>query len=661
MAKQIRDLHILLIEDNDGDAELLRAYLEDLPGKRFHVHHVKTLAEAGARLPDDSVDLIVLDLDLPDSSGLHTIEHIHEVAPRTPVVVLSGVADEELGQRAIQVGAQDFLHKNSLGPYTLARSLRYATERGRLQAQLRAIVANNPDAILVVDHEGSITFVNKAAEALFGRERGSMTGERFGYPIDGQGMSEISLERSGKDTRAAEMHVAPIEWEGASAWLATIRDVTDRKRAEELQQRLYHADRLASIGQLASGVAHEINNPTCFIQGNLSVLQEHLCAVESAVRRHQMAGLGLPETADLAYEFDPEEPSYAKRRHVRATTVDGEDDLESVIREMHKMLSENLAGVDRIARIVKGLSTFSRVERDVVEEVDVNEVVQVACNMTENEIRHRALLQQTRGRVPKILADRSKLVQVLTNLMINAAHAIEPGAAERNRIEVSTWAGDESVHIAVEDTGCGIPAELLDRIFTPFFTTKERGTGTGLGLALSSDIIKHHQGELRVQSTVGKGTRFEIVLPRETGMRASDQTAESPPRPRPSARARVLIVDDEPLLLRTFNRMLRRNHEVLLAEGGLEAITILSDQPDFDVIICDLMMPGMDGIRFHQTVGERWPALQARILYCSGGAFTREAKEFVNSLDHKDRVIEKPVRKASLLERIEWLLNHLNG
>ncbi|HWN69893.1 MAG TPA: response regulator [Haliangium sp.] len=631
------ELHLLLIEDNASDADLFLELLDDVHGQRLRISHVTSLEQALGRLAQaHDVDLIVLDLILPDAEGIVPIERIHRVAPRVPIVVLSGIADEELGQRAIQAGAQDFLHKNDLHAASLARSLRYATERARLQNQFRALVERNADALVVIDSGGVVTYLNHAAELLFGRAHHEMKGRPFGFPMAAGAISELQIEQPDAEPRAAEMRVAPITWEGHAAWLASIRDVTDRKRAEELQRRLHHADRLASIGQLASGVAHEINNPAGFILGNLEVLDEHLLMVERACSRIAHAAHARDLTA------------IARLR----------SDLDTVLREMHGMLADSMAGVERIARIVKTLSTFARIDHGEIERVDLNEIIETACKITYNEIRHRAILDRDLGAVPRIVADPGKLIQVFTNLLINAAQSIAPGAAESNRVRVDTRHREGQIVIRIEDTGCGIPAENLERIFEPFFTTKTRGLGTGLGLPLSSDIVRKHGGHMRVSSTVGQGTVFEIVLPTETGMAIPappPQPVQAPPAQ--GRRARVLVIDDEAMLLDTFQRMLRRDHDVVLVEGGTRALAEIERDSAFDAVICDLMMPDLDGIQLYRILCERWPALRSRIIFCSGGAFAADSREFLERARGEHVIIEKPVKRDQVLAAVRRVLD----
>ena len=633
------ELHLLLIEDNASDADLFIEHLDDVHGPRLRISHATSLEQALTRLaqaPD--IDLIVLDLILPDAEGIVPIERIHRVAPRVPIVVLSGIADEALGQRAIAAGAQDFLHKNDFHAGSLARSLRYATERARLQNQFRALVEHNADALVVIDAGGVVTYLNQAAEILFGRAHHEMKGRPFGYPMTAGAISELDIAQPGAEPRAAEMRVAPITWEGHTAWLASIRDITDRKRAEELQRRLHHADRLASIGQLASGVAHEINNPAGFILGNLEVLDEHLAMVERACSRI----------------------AHAAHAHDLLAIARLRGDLDTVLRETHGMLADSMAGVERIARIVKTLSSFARIDHGEIERVDLNEIVETACKITYNEIRHRAALDKDLAPIPHIVADAGKLVQVFTNLLINAAQSIATGAAESNRVRVTTRLRDGHIVVCIEDTGCGIPAENLERIFEPFFTTKIRGLGTGLGLPLSSDIIRKHGGHMQVSSTVSLGTVFEIMLPTETGKVVSPPPAPATPAPvaRPGARrARVLVIDDESMLLDTFHRMLRREHDVVMVEGGTRAVAELERDPGFDVVICDLMMPDLDGMQLYRILCERWPALRPRVIFCSGGAFAADAREFLERARDQHIVIEKPVKRDDVLAAVRRVLD----
>lgn len=602
-------LRTLLVEDNPGDVELV---MDRLEGSVVEIMHVERLDEAMKKLDDESFDAVLLDLGLPDSKGIGGVRKLLRAHPDLVIVVHTGVKDEAMGTAAVQAGAQDFLSKGSYNAAGLLKALSYAVERSRWQRQLRELVEKNVDAMVVMSVDGGfVQHVNRAAEKLFGRPAHELIGRTFPYPIENQSTSEIEIPLPGepRESRFAQMRIAQIEWSGSRAYLASLRDITDLRRAQELERRLLHADRLASIGQLAAGVAHEINNPSTFIHSNLELLTD---AVEELLSSH-------PE-------------------------------LTERLREMKEMLSDSLAGAIRISGIVRDLSSFSRIERDDVGDVNVNDVVEVACSIAHNEIRHRAKLIKRLGEVPLIAADRPKLIQVVINLLVNAAQAIESGNAEQNSVTVTTFVRDSCIVIAVEDTGCGIPAHQVRRIFEPFFTTKDREVGTGLGLSISAETVRRHRGELEVTSVRGEGTRFEIVLPEDTGL--SSDVPQSPAREGGEViltrrRARILLIDDEALLRKAVRRILEPAHTVVEAPTGRDALILLSASESFDVIICDLMMPELDGPSFYERVGALHPRLLDRLVFLTGGAFTPRAKEFVASAS--PLVLEKPISSKELL------------
>jgi CheY-like chemotaxis protein len=223
-------------------------------------------------------------------------------------------------------------------------------------------------------------------------------------------------------------------------------------------------------------------------------------------------------------------------------------------------------------------------------------------------------------------------------------------------LSVRTSEVDGRALIVVEDTGPGIPEELHDRVFEPFFTTKARHEGTGLGLALSAEIVRQHGGHLTFESDPGRGTAFHIWLPLSSQSRPAVAVNASAPAPAEVPQhARILVVDDERMLLRAFHRTLSGQHDVVLAEGGAEALSVLSQDQDFDVILCDLMMPETDGIHVYQWMCANAPALVPRVIFVSGGAFTDRTQAFV-SVTARD-VLEKPVSSARLREAIQGLCN----
>jgi len=380
-----------------------------------------------------------------------------------------------------------------------------------------------------------------------------------------------------------------------------------------------HSDRLASIGQLAAGVAHEVNNPATFVIANLHFLKETL---------EELPAANL-----------------------------GSDDYQAALKDIGELVDENLKGMERIVKIVRNLRVFSRIDNDDLEPVNLNEVLNSVCDMTATETRHRASLIREFADLPTIVGDQSKLVQVFTNLLVNASQAIEPGHADKNQIRVSSFLSDDKVHVVIRDTGCGMPQEVQRRIFEPFFTTKPRDTGTGLGLPLSAEIIRQHGGEIVVRSEPGVGSTFTVSLAIDGGRPLPERPKLVSTRPPSFARRRLLLIDDEPPVLLALKRMLKSTHDVVTAEGGDRGIEILRDDQRFDVLLFDLMMPVVDGIAVYRFLEKEAPHLVSKVIFLSGGAFSAEAKAFIAADDVT--CIEKPVDQHTLLAAIERVSENL--
>lgn len=540
---------VLLIEDDPVDTRLVGRQLRG--GSRseaFELKHAKT-TERGLELLDATkIDVVLLDLGLADGEGTSALRAFRSAAPGVPIVVLTGVDDDDLGALAVRDGAQDYLVKGKVTATSLRRCIRYAIER---------------------------------------------------------------------------------------------------KSSERLRERLHRADRLASIGQLAAGVAHEVNNPAAFLLANTSLLQDHAAWLERMVK-------SLPDAL---------QPQIGQAGAHALSVYLREHHVLDRLHEQREMLSDNLDGLHRIQSIVRALGSFSRIDKDEVQWVDINDIVRDACALTRNETRHRATVETQLGAVPYVAAHQARLSQVLVNLLVNAAHAIEEGTSATNKILVTTRfveATSELV-IEVEDTGGGIRPEHLDRLFEPFFTTKPRGHGTGLGLSLCLDTIRAHSGHVDVESEVGVGTRFSLRLPEDTGLvpQAMDQPASAGAEPTAPSRGRVLVVDDEAPLRRALERVLKRHHEVVLRESADQALRLLDEDQGFDVILCDLMMPEIDGAEFYQELSLRHSKLVGRTLFISGGAVTTRIQNFVSSPGVT--VLDKPINRDELLAAVRGVMTRSPG
>ncbi len=368
------------------------------------------------------------------------------------------------------------------------------------------------------------------------------------------------------------------------------------RRAEErqdMQARLAFADRMASVGTLTAGVAHELNNPLMYVLSNLYLTREEI------------------DSRD--------EPTWLERAR--------------------QQLDEAIHGAVRMQNIVRDLKTFSRVDDEQCANVDVQSVLESSINICWNEIRHRATLERDFSETPPVDANESRLGQAFLNLLINAAQAMPEREVSANRITARTYTDERGwAVIEVADNGTGIEPGRMSRVFDPFFTTKDVSEGTGLGLSICRNIIGEAGGTIDVQSELDHGTTFVVRLPASTRRHVSHPT-QATPAVTPGARARVLVVDDEPLVGRSIRRALR-GHQVEVFSSGEEAIARLSSDEPFDIVFCDLMMPGVSGMEVFRRVSEQRPEIASRFVFMTGGAFTQQAREFLE--ETPSVCLEKP-------------------
>ncbi len=375
--------------------------------------------------------------------------------------------------------------------------------------------------------------------------------------------------------------------------LTVVQDVTAQTMAQA-QVRL--TERLHSLSTMAAGVAHEINNPLSFVMANLNFIGEMLNQ------------LGPQPGTDME--------------------------------EMSAAVAEALEGADRVRKIVSSMTPFGRTEEHHRAECDVTRVVQASLNLMRNDLRHRARVLTDLKPMPPVYANEARLSQVVLNLLANAAQAIPDGHASSNEVRVSTRVEDGHAIITIQDTGVGIAPDVLPRIFDPFFTTRPAGEGMGLGLFLSRGIVKESGGDLEAESSFGNGAKFTVKLP------FASVAAQPAPNALPPRRLKVLVVDDEPAILRSVQRLLGRHHDIVMAKSGLEAIGFLA-AADFDVVLCDLMMPALSGI----DLWERLTADQRKhVVFMTGGTFTERAEEFIAT--NAPEVMMKPFTPRDLEEML---------
>jgi signal transduction histidine kinase len=285
--------------------------------------------------------------------------------------------------------------------------------------------------------------------------------------------------------------------------------------SKETQLQLLQSDKMASIGRLAAGVAHEINNPTGFVNSNLKTLADYATAVIRMVKEYQ----GLSEALN---EMVPREkglaPIAAQLRQIAGT--EAEVDIQYILGDITGLIKESQEGMERIKKIVQDLKDFAHPGEQEGKIVNVNQCLDSTLNVVWNELKYKAKVVKEYGEVPLLFCYPQKLNQVFMNILVNAAQAIP----KQGEIKIKTQVVDGWAEIQISDTGVGIPPENLDKLFTPFFTTKEVGQGTGLGLNVSYNIIKEHKGTIGVKSEVDKGSTFTIRIPlkQKNGSLAAD-------------------------------------------------------------------------------------------------------------------------------------------
>jgi PAS domain S-box-containing protein len=459
---------------------------------------------------------------------------------------------------------------------------------------------------LAVHDDGIIVDCNQALAKMFGYEQAELVG-KSAMLLGAPETRALVTERMRSDSRepyealglrkdgtkfAGEIRGGPIHYQGRTLRVTAIRDISEQKKLEA-QFRL--SEQMVSMGSVAAGVAHEINNPLTYVLGNLQLLARHLGAVEA--------------------ELGP----------ARSET-------------MKKCIDEALDGTERVRAIVRDLRSFTRPSAQEQTVVDLRQVLETSVRIVGNEVRHKARLVRHYGELPLIEANELRLAQVFINLLVNAAQALDEGAAARNEIRLVTLTDARGwAVVEVQDSGRGIPADVRGRVFEPFFTTKP-GRGTGLGLSISRTIVCDLGGEIAVESGVPKGAVFRVAFP---PARRELQAAPALQVPAPPALQRVLVVDDEPRVGLMFKRLLDRDYQVATTTNIDDALAMIAGGRTFDAVVCDLMMPEGTGMDLHARLLELDPRLARRMLFVTGGAFTPATEEFLRRPEI--RSLEKPI------------------
>jgi PAS domain S-box-containing protein len=575
---------ILVVDD---EATILQVITQAMEFKGYAVRPATEAQEALRLFREEGdFDVVITDLVLPGISGIELLDEFKKLDPTCEVLVLTGFGSSDKAVEALRRGAYDYLKKpTNIDELFIAvekaiekkkltlENLNYRMRLERLveersqellktQKFLHSVLEASTEYFIVAsDAEGKISLFNSGAERLFGYQREEVRGKKAILFFSGKEDGNLShqgsplLEKSMIDeahnvvTRegreiTVSLTIMPILSEGGQTagyiWMG--KDITEQllmqaklrdyalnleklvaERTGEIQERhreleetlhqlnstqtqLLQSDKMATIGQLAAGVAHEINNPIGFINSNLSTLKKYLLNIKDYCR-----------AADRVLDEGSAEAVEALRQLKKFKKIDFiMDDVSSVI-------EESIEGTDRVKTIVQDLKDFSHQDHGKMVEYDLNRCVKSTLNIVSNELKYKAEIIQELGQLPLVKCYPQQLNQVIMNLLVNAAHAIEG----RGTITVRTYAEAEEAVIEISDTGIGISQDHLKKIFEPFFTTKETGKGTGLGLSVSYGIVSRHGGQILVESRVGRGTTFWVRLPRRGPDAGSSETQEA--------------------------------------------------------------------------------------------------------------------------------------
>jgi len=524
---------IVVAEPRDGSTLETVAALERL-GSGARVVRTHDARECLAYCESDDVDLVVVDLAL-GAEGDPILAARRRPGP--PVVVVDANPSDERALEAFRQGAADCIAASADYAEVLPvvaleqiRRWRALCDQGSAERRIRDleranenIIRNMNSALLVVDVEGRITSCNPTAEQILGRRAADLRGmsvlDWFVEPGGEVGLvartltEEIRFKGAESSIYREDGSVIPIGISSAPIFgvdgskLGAVAIFQDLSEMNELRNQVLQSEKMASIGQLAAGVAHEINNPMGFIHANLFQMAEYVTDLNRV-----WGDVGALQTA-----IERNDMEQAREASIKLARSTEEVDASFLLSDLAKAIRESQEGSERIRHIVQDLRDFSH--HDTAERViaNLNQCLDSTANIVWPMMKHVAELEKAYGDLPDIVCFPMQMKQVFMNLLVNAIQAIEEkvgDAGETGHIRLQTTALDEHIEVLVSDTGAGIAPENLDRIFAPFFTTKKVGAGTGLGLSTCYNLVRRHGGSLTADSRVGEGTTFRLLLPR---------------------------------------------------------------------------------------------------------------------------------------------------
>lgn len=630
---------ILMIESDSSFAGTIRGMLEDGQNSAFQVAQAESLGAAGPMLDAENFDGILLDAQALGSGGISSAVKTYPQINSLPVVALLSGQQEVIRKQLLDAGAAEYLVKKTLSQELLHRTLRYAIERGRAERALRQseqrfqdLFENAKDILFTLDLEGNFTSLNKSAEEVMGwtreealsinlkslvaPEHANLCNQMMQRILNEEPLQHFEINLLRKDGRKALLETSArlIYSDGRKQGIQGIaRDVTERRQLESMVRQ---SQKMEAIGRLSGGLAHDFNNLLCVISGHAELLSER-----------------LEETLPAA-----------------------------------RNVTQIKKAVDSAAALVRQLLAFSRKQVFHPQIVDLNAIVveteKLLGRVIGEDVEFFTSLEPALGRVQ---VDPVQVEQVLVNLILNARDAMPQGGKltietcnmdleEGSRCSGGIAPAGKYVVLAVTDNGCGMDEEMQSRIFEPFYTTKELGKGTGLGLATVYGIVKQSGGFIWVYSELGQGTTLKVYLPRVEDPATTLPSEQTKRDVRRGTETVLLVENAEPLRALAKEFLKSNGYAVLEADSGKEALRIAGAfSGPIELLLTDVIMPGMGGKQLAEQLTGVRPA--TKVLYMSG--YPDDAIVQSGILGTGMVFLEKPFTREKLLRKVRQILDEL--
>ena len=621
-------IRVLIIDDDEDDYVIAEELLEDAEVVTFDVEWADSYEKGKAFIREGRHDVYLIDYRLGGQNGLDLVRREIGRGCNTPMILLTGQGDHEIDLEAMKIGASDYLVKGQINTQILERSIRHSIERKNSERQIkeseekfRLLFDRVFDSIFMIDLDGNLVDANQTGLSLLGYTKKELLklNVRDVHPPEDHAEAarvindvltagsahsdEIRLLTKAGNMVSMEVGGGMFEIQGQRFIIGSFRDITERKR---MREQLLHSEKLASVGSLVGGIAHELNNPLTAVIGY----------------------------AQLLTSSEKDNPGLTKK----LTMID--------------------ESAQRCKRIIDNLLKFARQQKTVRIKTRVNDIITKSIELINYDLQKNNIQVQTEpgSDLPVITVDPYQIQQVLINLMQNARDAML-NSGSRGGIRISTFQREKNVVIRLADNGPGIPPEIANRIFDPFFTTKEVGKGTGLGLSVSYGIIIDHNGDLKLIESADGGAVFEISFP--VLAHSEMERVEKIKLPQVKQKQMlnghaVLIIDDEKKIVAFMKKFLEHQGAVVKIETSAEEAKLELSETDYDVILCDIRMPGTDGIALYEWIEENHPDQKKGFVFATGDSVNPTTREYIKECGRP--VLHKPFVQKEILEAISEVI-----